>query len=114
MKIKIIKSYKTVYEDPLILNPGDEVILGEEEQKEEWLGWIFCEFKGNKGWVPNDIIKTDDGVRGIITEYYSAKELDVSEGEILDYIKELNGWLLLKNQKDHTGWVPKENTKPLS
>lgn len=114
MKIKIITSYKSVYPDPLILNPGDEVLLGKEEKKEEWLGWIYRKYKGNIGWVPKDIIKSEDGVRGVITEYYSAKELDVSEGEILDQIKSLYGWHLLKNQKGETGWVPQENTEQLS
>lgn len=113
MKIKIVNSYKTVYSDPLILNPGDKVILGEEEKEEKWSGWIFCEFKEKKGWVPKQIIKTEDGITGTITEYYSAKELDVSEGEILNYIKELNGWLLLQTGKGETGWVPKENTDPV-
>ena len=114
MKINIIKSYKTVYQNPLILNPGDKILLGEEEKEEKWLGWIFCEFKGNKGWVPKSIIETMDNVHGVITEYYSAKELDVTEGEFLDYINALNGWLLLKNDKCETGWVPQENTEPLS
>lgn len=114
MKIKIIKSYVTVYPNPLILNPGDKIILGEEEKEEKWLGWIFCEFKGNKGWVPKSIIETTDNVHGVITEFYSAKELDVSEGEFLDYINALNGWLLLKNDKGETGWVPHENTETLS
>ena len=66
-----------------------------------------------KGWVPKSIIETMDNVHGVITEYYSAKELDVNEGEVLEYIKTLNGWLLLKNQKGETGWVPQENTEPL-
>ncbi|HMQ68307.1 MAG TPA: hypothetical protein PKA90_04895 [Ignavibacteria bacterium] len=112
MKIKIVKYYKTIYSDPLILNPGDEVIPGEEEKEEKWSGWILCEFNGKKGWVPKQIIKSKEDNSGIITEYYSAKELDVSEGEILNYINELNGWLLLENSKGETGWVPKENTEP--
>jgi len=95
------------------MNPGDEVILCEEEKQDKWKGWIYCEFKGNKGWVPDNIIKTNDGIRGVITEYYSAKELDVSEGEILDHIQTLNGWLLLRNQKGETGWVPEENTEQI-
>lgn len=111
MKLKIIATYKSVYPDPLILNPGDEVLLGEEEKQDKWKGWIFCEFNGNKGWVPKNIIETKDSVHGTVTEYYSAKELDAYEGEILDYIKTLNGWLLLRNDKGETGWVPEENTE---
>ena len=114
MKIRIVKSYRSAYPDPLILYPGDEVLLIKEEKEEKWHGWVYCEFKGCKGWIPKSIIRIKDNVKGIITEYYSAKELDVNEGEILDHIKTLNGWMMLRNDEDETGWVPEENTNLFS
>ncbi len=50
----------------------------------------------------------------MISEYYSAKELNVEEEDIVFLIKELNGWLLVKQLKtDEEGWIPEENTKKL-
>ena len=33
---KILKEYKTQYENPIVLNVGEKVILGEEEKEEKW------------------------------------------------------------------------------
>jgi hypothetical protein len=61
--------------------------------------------------VPEQII---DGDSGKITEDYSAKELNIDEGTIAEGIKELNGWLWLKNKKtNEVGWVPVGKLKKL-
>lgn len=114
MKSKVVKSYQTKYLNPIILNKGDTVSLGKEETKKEWLGWIWCESKNYKGWIPKQIVNTKDNKNGIITEYYSAKELDAEEGDIVIHIKELNGWLWVKHLKtNEEGWIPKENIKKI-
>lgn len=114
MKLQIIKSYKTIFTNPIILSKGDEVKLGKEETKEEWLGWIWCETKNKSGWIPKQIIQTEDYKNGVITEYYSAKELDVNEGDIVFLIREQNGWLWVKHSRtNEEGWIPKENIKEL-
>ncbi|MCL2412853.1 MAG: hypothetical protein FWC98_01795 [Bacteroidales bacterium] len=44
---------------------------------------------------------------GSVIEDYSAKELDIDEGTIVEKIKELNGWLWSKNTRtNEIGWVP--------
>ncbi|MDR1430400.1 MAG: hypothetical protein LBI85_08940, partial [Spirochaetaceae bacterium] len=67
----------------------------------------------NKGWVPEQIIEYKDDY-GIIIEDYSAKELDIETGTIVEGIKELNDWIWLKNKiTNETGWVPKNKLKEL-
>ncbi|GAB6283322.1 MAG: SH3 domain-containing protein [Ignavibacterium sp.] len=87
MKVyRILKDYKTQYENPIILN------VGEEEKEEKWKGWIWAESKTNKGWVPIQILEiSDDKKTGTILEFYSAKELNVEKDDLIEKIKSLNG-----------------------
>lgn len=104
---KILKTYKTQYENPIILNIGEIVKLGEEEK---WKGWIWAENKTNKGWIPIQILEiSQDKKTGKILEYYSAKELNVEQGDTIKKIKSINGWTWSKNIKNNNeGWIPDE------
>ena len=114
MEYIVIENYRTEYPNPIFLEKGEKVVIG-EESGENWPNWIFCtKMDGsNKGWVPKQIIKQENNY-GIISEDYSAKELDVDKGIIVEGIKELNGWLWLMNKETkEIGWVPMENLKIL-
>ena len=91
--------------------PGDIVTLGEKEKKEEWKGWIRASTLNNEGWIPLQIVNiSEDGKTGKILEYYSAKELDVTEGDIIVVIKKLNGWSWIRKESTgEEGWIPDEN-----
>ena len=94
MKIfKILKDYRTKYEDPIILSVGDLVNLGEEEKEEKWKGWIWAEIDIKKGWIPIQIVEISaDKKKGKILENYTAKELNVDKDDQVLKIKALNGW----------------------
>ena len=114
MKYIVIKDHRTEFHNPIILKLGEKVIIG-EESTDTWPNWVFCTKTdgSNKGWVPKQIIRVIKNY-GEIIEDYSAKELDVDEGTIVEGIKELNGWLWLKNKNtNEIGWVPIENLKKL-
>ncbi|MCL2412611.1 MAG: hypothetical protein FWC98_00550, partial [Bacteroidales bacterium] len=94
--------------EKVIIGQTSEETIGETQYDENWTNWIFCTKldKSNEGWVPKQIIEVENDF-GTITEDYSAKELDVDEGTIVDGIKELNGWLLSKSEKtNEIGWIP--------
>ncbi|MCP1662515.1 MAG: hypothetical protein D5R99_04070 [Methanocalculus sp. MSAO_Arc1] len=147
-----IQDFRTDIQDPIVLQKGERVIIG-EESTDPWPNWVFCTkaddsipggartdgskagdlkaddikkggliadgLKSNdgntdgshQGWVPKQIIHFSNQF-GEILEDYSAKELDIDEGTIVEGIKELNGWLLVKIQStNEIGWVPMENMK---
>ena len=121
MKMKVvdyivIEKHETEYPNPITLTIGEKVIIGEEHEvteSENWENWIYCTKvdNSNAGWVPKQII---DNESERILRDYSAKELTVEEGVILEGIEELNGWLLSKNKStDEVGWVPMDNVKPM-
>ena len=110
MRLKVARSYRTKYKDPIELKEGDIVKLGKEETKAEWIGWIWAEKDSNAGWIPKQIVETTDNKTGRILKNYSAKELDVDEGNIVISKYELNGWLWVTNElTNEEGWIPKEN-----
>jgi hypothetical protein len=114
MKYLVIKAHRTEYPNPIYLEKGELVILGEESDK-SWPNWVFCRKTdgSNEGWVPKQIIRYKNS-KGEIIEDYSAKELNIDVETIVEGINELNGWLWLKNTKtNELGWIPIENLKLL-
>jgi hypothetical protein len=107
---RILKDYKIQYETPIVLNIGEKVNLGEEEKEEKWKGWIWAESENNKGWIPKQILEiSDDKKTGTVLEFYSAKELSVNKGDLIEKIKSLNGWTWSRNLKtENEGWIPDE------
>jgi len=116
MKYIVKEDHRTEYPNPITLKQGEKIIVGKTSEEtagetpydENWTNWIFCTKpdKSNEGWVPKQIVNIENDF-GIITEDYSAKELDVDEGTIVEGIKELNGWLLSKNSEtNEIGWIP--------
>ncbi|MCL2413866.1 MAG: hypothetical protein FWC94_01245 [Bacteroidales bacterium] len=116
MKYIVKQNHRTEFPNPIILKQGEKVIIGQTSEEtigetqydENWTNWIFCTKldKSNEGWVPKQIIEVENDF-GTITEDYSAKELDVDNGTIVEGIKELNGWLLSRDEKtNEIGWIP--------
>lgn len=117
MDYLVIKDHETEYPNPITLEAGEKVIIGEEHEPvegENWENWVYCikEDNSNAGWVPKQII---DYEKEIILRDYSAKELSIAEGAIVEGIEEMNGWLLSKNKlTGEIGWIPLENIKLIS
>ena len=117
MRYIVIENYRTEFPNPISLKQGEKVLIGEDPYPEmnpdTWVNWVYCikEDGSNAGFVPEQIIRKEDK-NGIILEDYSAKELDIDKGTIVEGIRELNGWLWLKNTvTNEIGWVPMDNLK---
>lgn len=114
MNYIVVKQHRTEYPEPMILLKGQEVAIGDKhEGPEGWDNWYFCTAPGQKGgWAPIQIFECGHGETRKVLEDYSAKELDVEEGETLIGIKKLNGWLWCRRSGDgEEGWVPAECLK---
>ena len=118
MKYIAIENHKTEFPNPITLKQGEKVSIGEETGETDIDGpnWVFCtKMDGsNKGWVPKQIIIFKDN-NGEIIEDYSAKELDIDEGTIVEGIKEINSWLWSRNTiTNEVGWVRLDKIKKLN
>ena len=105
----VIRAHVSEYPEPINLKKGDSVSVGQEyDGPEGWERWYFCSVPGQKdGWVPGQIIDLKEPASGVITEDYTARELDTIVGDRLTGSRVLNGWLWAKRSSDGaTGWVP--------
>ena len=109
--VRVIRSYATAYPEPIILQKGECVAVGEEDV--QYPGWIRCSHPGGRsGWVPvNRLVLEEEGERAIVLEAYSAHELTVEAGEELTVLEEESGWLRCMRQSGEVGWLPQDYTE---
>ncbi len=109
----VIRDHTSEYPEPITFAKGAPLTVGEKyEGPESWDDWLFCETPGQKGgWVPAQIIEiVNDKTRA--REDYTARELNVREGDLLIGSRALNGWIWCSgiDSLEH-GWVPLENLR---
>lgn len=104
-----ISGHKSEYPEPLSFEAGAHLIVGEKYVgPENWENWYFCTLRDQPqqpgGWVPAQII---DKARGTAMQSFNARELDVSEDDVLHGEATLNGWVWCVRPVDGcSGWVP--------
>ena len=107
---RIVRDYVPQYANPIQVERGQRVTVGEEDDK--FRGWKWCRaLEGREGWVPVEIISAD-GSEGVMLESYSAVELSVVSGEIVTVELERRDWLLVRS-RDKKGWIPASHVEPL-
>ncbi|PCF94928.1 SH3 domain-containing protein [Vreelandella nigrificans] len=116
-KYLVTRSHESEFPSPITFQKGDFLTVGEEyEGAESWDNWFFCSTSGQEpGWVPGQVIERFGGSSGRALDDYTARELNVLEGELLVGTKSLNGWVWCeKSACPESGWVPLENLKEVS
>lgn len=114
MKYTVTKPHRSEYPNPIKLNKGDALTVGEQyEGPEGWENWFFCNTPDQTGgWVPKQVIEQKADGTGRALEDYSAQELDVDVGEVLSGSRTLNGWVWCQRHANpEMGWVPLENLR---
>ncbi|WJX08324.1 SH3 domain-containing protein [Bacillus cereus] len=104
---KVVHPHYSNYPDPIVLAKGDVIIYGREDT--EFPNWIFCEAIHSKkcGWVPKQILSTpnEEQIATTLTDY-SAHELTVNPGMLVEKELELNEWSFVHTTQGEKGWVP--------
>ncbi|WP_028575269.1 SH3 domain-containing protein [Desulfonatronovibrio hydrogenovorans] len=105
----VIQDHTSEYPEPITFEKGAPLTVGEKyEGPEDWDNWFFCETPGQKGgWVPAQIIETLKDKTARASQSYTAKELNVRQGDLLVGSKILNGWVWCnRSGRSESGWVP--------
>ncbi|SEH87630.1 Variant SH3 domain-containing protein [Rheinheimera pacifica] len=113
----VVSSHKSEFPKPITIKKGDPLLVGEEYKGAEgWDNWYLCTTPGQEpGWVPGQIIGRCENSHGKALDDYTAKELNVQEGELLTGSRVLNGWLWCEKMvSTDFGWVPLENVKEVA
>jgi hypothetical protein len=106
-KARVKTAYTSAYPDPLKLDKGQILSIGQKES--DWSGWLWCTDHNNiSGWVPESYIRIEENEAVMLCDY-DATEMTVRPGDQLIIINEESGWYLCLDQKGNKGWVPKEN-----
>ena len=104
---KIIKkAHRSNYPNPISFDVGESLSIGELDT--EFPNWVRVKtVDGNEGWAPAQYI---DFEQSIATQYYSAYELNVSIGDCVNVLFELNEWFMVECSMGKRGWIPKNCT----
>ena len=112
----VIQDHTSEFPEPIAFAKGATLAVGQKyEGPEGWENWVFCELPGQAGgWVPAQIIEIIADHTARAREDYTARELNVREGELLLGEKILNGWVWCEKSSDsESGWVPLGNLQEL-
>ncbi len=115
MLCRVLVAWISSTNNPIVLAPEDIVmpVTSRKEENPDWQGWVWCRAGDREGWVPEQILEFHAGSSGArvrVTRHYTAKELDVNEGDVVTVIEMLNGWAWVKNvRSQEQGWVPLQN-----
>lgn len=98
--------------DPVRLRAGESVIPG--DASERYPGWVWITTAGGRsGWAPQAWLDITADGRVLVARDYSARELELDDGELVEVLDALAGWLLVEDARGATGWIPEEITEPV-
>lgn len=106
MKALVATPHRSSYPDPIEFKEG-EVVTTTGKQDDEFPGWIWVRTSnGKEGWAPEAYLQQQITNQAIASSDYSAKELDTSEGDEIEILSELGGWVWCRNAGGQEGWIP--------
>ena len=102
MMIKIVQNHKGEGVFPNF-SKGTPVKFTEQSEDEQSLHWFSCEIDGHKTYIPDCFVSN-----GRLNCEYNPTELICDSGEILEVLKIVYEWFVVKNSRGDVGWVPAE------
>lgn len=106
MKVVVTTSHRSKYPEPIGFAQGELVSITDRRDT-EFPGWLWVKTADeNEGWAPEEYLEIQTSVTAVAIKDYSAKELDTEEGEMIEPLHGLAGWIWSRNQSGDEGWVP--------
>ena len=113
-RLIVTAPHRSEYPKPITFEAGTRLTVGERsESSQGWVDWFLCSTPGQEdGWVPLQVLGFIDETTAVALETYTALELDVDVGDVLDSSRTLNGWAWCVRVRDGAyGWVPLNNVQ---
>lgn len=115
-RYRVHRDHRSEFPEPLTIARGDSLKVGERyDGPEGWDHWFFCQAPGTAGgWVPEQMLERTGDHSARALEDYTARELDVTTGEIVLGSRTLNGWVWCEHTaRPESGWVPLAHLEPV-
>lgn len=112
MRARAASSHEVPAREPIRLEPGDEVTVGERDT--QWPAFVFVTGATGEGWVPSRYLSADAGAAVVITPY-DTTELELTAGEEVDVLDrdDASGWWWCRRGSAE-GWVPVSALEPIA
>lgn len=101
MKVLVIEEHLGEGEFPTF-EKGSKVAL--KEKCAHFPHWYACNISGYQTYVPESFV-----CEGILAREYNPTELIQEAGDVLEVLEIVNSWLIAKNAKGQSGWIPAES-----
>jgi hypothetical protein len=108
----VVRDYEAQYADPIAVPRDAEVLV--ERDDPEFPGWWWCSAPdGRAGWVPVELLAAPcvPGVPARLLADYSACELTVCAGTVLDVLEERSRWTRARTAEGLVGWLPTSHVR---
>jgi hypothetical protein len=101
---RAVKPWQVKYTDPIRGAAGDRLTLGRRD--DEFPGWVWATATdGRAGWIPEAWLRIE-GESGVLLRDYSAAELQLEPGDLVNGEVVESGWLWATDATGQEGWVP--------
>jgi hypothetical protein len=108
--------FEGLSQPPLILNPGDTVVVSDEKGSATWPAFVLVmKGDGERGWVPERYLRRN-GRDAVAARRYDTTTLNPARDEILTVIESdvESGWLWCRDERGHVGWFAINRLTPES
>ncbi len=90
---------------PIVVSEGDRVTVGRRD--DEWTDYRWCVAEtGETSWLPVSILEIREDGTGVALRDYSAAELTVGAGDVVEVEERIAGWSWCVTESGRAGWVP--------
>lgn len=108
----VVLAYEDAYPDPIVGKEGDVFLLGGRYDANYPEFFWATAADDRCGWVPKAFLR-QNGDFGRLLRDYTARELTVDRGEMVEIIEEVGGWFWAATNDRHQGWIPSRSvTQP--
>lgn len=106
----VLADYEVIDPNPLRLEPGQVVDVIRNDST--WPGWQWVRLLEQRGWVPEDFLKADNGATARVVKPFDGSDLSARRGTQLTALDKAPGWIYARHPDGQKGWFPLFNLKP--
>ena len=102
---RLREDYSVQYPDPIRVEAGAVVTVTRRD--DQFTRWLWCQASdGREGWVPETILSSTSPGPALVSERYEATELPAREGDLVEIIREFDGFAWARSEQGRLGWLP--------